>query len=177
MFDDEKRLPRGRLVAHGVNDRFKVGTKFEIEFIYKDRKSVVTQREIGSDTLDFTSVDTAYSTISSGQASGLIGNQEACNGAYFVGTSPETSLIMAVLDEDIRAGFSLDGNPGCDGDAISDMTLKVGYAPSDAFLALRDRLSERLSGDGTAFAATDDVDIDREGNIISREQISMREAR
>ncbi len=86
-------------------------------------------------TLDFTDEDTAYTTIATGQASGLVGNQEACNGAYFVGTSPETSLILAVLDEDVRAGFSLDGNPGCDGDAISDMTVKVGYAPSGEFLS------------------------------------------
>ncbi len=85
-------------------------------------------------TLDFTTVDTAYATISTGQASGLSGNQEACNGAYFVGTSPETSLIMAVLDEGVRAGFSVESNPGCDGDAISDMTVKVGFAPSEDFL-------------------------------------------
>ena len=86
-------------------------------------------------TLDFSTEETAFNTISTGQASGLIGNQEACNGAYFVGTSPETSLILAVLDEQIRADFSADGNPGCDADAISDMTVKVGYAPSDEFIA------------------------------------------
>ncbi len=34
MYDDEKRMPRGTLVEHDVNDRFRVGTKFEIEFIY-----------------------------------------------------------------------------------------------------------------------------------------------
>lgn len=44
------------------------------------------------------------------------------------------------------------------------------------FAAVRDRLSERLSGEGTAFAVNDDVEIDREGNILNREQISMRKA-
>lgn len=34
MFSDEKRLPRGKLVAHDLNARFKLGSKFEIEFIY-----------------------------------------------------------------------------------------------------------------------------------------------
>ncbi len=34
MFDDEKRLPRGKLVAHGLNDRFPIGEKMEAEFIY-----------------------------------------------------------------------------------------------------------------------------------------------
>ncbi len=34
MFDDEKRLPRGKLVAHDVNDRFRIGERIEVEFIY-----------------------------------------------------------------------------------------------------------------------------------------------
>lgn len=34
MFDDEKRMPRGRLVSHELNERFRVGEKFEVEFIY-----------------------------------------------------------------------------------------------------------------------------------------------
>lgn len=34
MFDDEKRMPRGKLVTHEVNSRFAVGKNFEVEFIY-----------------------------------------------------------------------------------------------------------------------------------------------
>ncbi|MBR9692774.1 MBL fold metallo-hydrolase [Candidatus Woesearchaeota archaeon] len=34
MYEDEKRMPRGKLVAHDVNSRFKIGTKFEVEFIF-----------------------------------------------------------------------------------------------------------------------------------------------
>jgi ribonuclease J len=34
MFDDEKRLTRGRLIAHDVNERFRLGQNFEVEFIY-----------------------------------------------------------------------------------------------------------------------------------------------
>ncbi len=34
MFEDEKRLPRGHLVAHELNERFRIGEKIEVEFIY-----------------------------------------------------------------------------------------------------------------------------------------------
>ncbi len=34
MFDDEKRLSRGKLVSHDVNDRFQISEKIEAEFIY-----------------------------------------------------------------------------------------------------------------------------------------------
>lgn len=34
MFDDEKRMPRGKLVAHELNSRFRLGNNFEVEFIY-----------------------------------------------------------------------------------------------------------------------------------------------
>jgi mono/diheme cytochrome c family protein len=86
-------------------------------------------------TLDFSTEDTALSTITTGSASGLVGNQSACNGVRFMGTTPETSLIVAVLDESVRQGFSVQDHPDCDADAISDMTLKTGVQPGDQFLA------------------------------------------
>lgn len=90
-------------------------------------------------TLDFSDVESAYQSLKYGTASGLDGNDAACNGVRLVGASYETSLVAAVLDEGVRAGFSDPGHPGCDADAIPDMTLKVGSTPSGAFLgALRD---------------------------------------
>ncbi|MBM4395391.1 MAG: hypothetical protein FJ087_06835 [Deltaproteobacteria bacterium] len=84
-------------------------------------------------TLDFTTVDTAWSTIRSGEATGLQGsNAEACNGVPFVAGTYAGSLIAAVVDPDVRGSFST--GSGCDGDAVGDMTLKVGATPSDAFL-------------------------------------------
>lgn len=85
-------------------------------------------------TLDFSTIETAYTTLTGGRASGLVGNQEACNGVRFVGATYETSLVAAVLDENVRASFSDPDHPGCDADAISDMTVKVGSAPSSSFL-------------------------------------------
>ncbi len=90
-------------------------------------------------TLDFSTVETAYTSITTGTASGLDGNDAACNGVRFIGPSYEESLLAAVLDENVRAAFSDAAHPGCDGDSIPDMTMKVGSAPSGAFLqALRD---------------------------------------
>ena len=85
-------------------------------------------------TLDFSSRDSAYDSIMS-TASGLVGNQEACNGVSFVvpGNS-SSSLIVAVVDEDIRQGFDLSSNPDCNVDSISDMTVKMGFQPDSSFL-------------------------------------------
>lgn len=85
-------------------------------------------------SLDFSSRSTAYSTLTGGTATGLSGNQSACNGVPFIGGSSTSSLVMAVLDEDVRQIFDVSSHPGCDVDAISDMTLKVGKQPSQAFL-------------------------------------------
>ena len=71
-------------------------------------------------TLDFTSVETARASLA-GTASGLVGNQEECNGVPFLGETYATSLLAAVLDYDVRNAFPAVG--GCDGDTISDMTL------------------------------------------------------
>ena len=81
-------------------------------------------------TLDFTSVDTAKSTLATGKASGLVGNPAACNGVPFVvAGKPGQSLIVAVLDADVRTTFDLPSHPNCDNDAITDMGLKVGGGP------------------------------------------------
>lgn len=85
-------------------------------------------------TLNFATEAEAHQSITQGSASGLVGNQQACNGVRFLGASYETSLVVAVLDENVRHGFSLASHPGCDADAISDMTVKVGYPPSASFL-------------------------------------------
>ena len=86
-------------------------------------------------TLDFASRASAYTSITTGSASGLVGIQEGCNGASFVGSSVTTSLIVAVLDEDVRETFDDPGHADCDQTSISDMTLKVGSPPDAAFLA------------------------------------------
>ncbi|MCS6911969.1 MAG: hypothetical protein RMK29_01290 [Myxococcales bacterium] len=86
-------------------------------------------------TLDFTNARTAYTTLTTGKATGLVGNQQACNGvAFVVAGRPADSLVVAVLDETVRRGFRVMTAPRCDGDAISDMTVKVGRPPSAAFL-------------------------------------------
>lgn len=76
-------------------------------------------------TQDWSSRDSAYNALQ-GMASGLIGNFEGCNGVPLVGDSPETSLIVAAFDEQVRAEFALAAFPDCNADSISDMTLKVG---------------------------------------------------
>jgi len=85
-------------------------------------------------SLDFSTEDSAYSTLM-GSASGLSGNQAACNGVKFVvAGDPSTSLVVAVVDEDVRQAFDLPGNADCNADSISDMTVKVGFAPGSTFL-------------------------------------------
>jgi hypothetical protein len=85
-------------------------------------------------TLDFTSQSTAYSTLKTGDASGLVGNQMACNGVNFVGATPAASLIVAVLDSSVRQTYDSPTKPACDSTAITDETVKVGSAPSSQFL-------------------------------------------
>ena len=94
-------------------------------------------------TLDFSSADTAYSSLM-GSASGLVGNQAGCNGVKFVMSGkPSSSLLVAVLVEDVRQGFDLASNPDCNVDSISDMTVKVGSIPDDAFLnSLKDWITD-----------------------------------
>lgn len=86
-------------------------------------------------TQDWSSRDAAYNALQ-GVASGLIGNFEGCNGVPLVGDSPETSLIVAAFDEQVRADFALAAFPDCTADAISDMTLKIGRQLSASELSL-----------------------------------------
>ena len=86
-------------------------------------------------TLNFTSKATAYTTITTGMAMGLDGNQMDCNTVPFVGDTAADSLILAVLDQPTRNAFDLSTHASCDMDAITDETVKVGSAPSAAFIA------------------------------------------
>jgi hypothetical protein len=86
-------------------------------------------------TQDWSTQDTAYSSLQ-GQASGLIGNFEGCNGVPFLAATPADSLLVAVFDEGVRSAFSLTNYPDCTADSISDMTLKIGGALTTAELSL-----------------------------------------
>jgi len=83
-------------------------------------------------TLNFSSESSAQNTISGGSAAGLSGNQTGCNGVAFVGDTPESSLILAAIDDSTRANFA-EGD--CTAESISDMTVKVGFAPDAQFVA------------------------------------------
>jgi cytochrome c5 len=86
-------------------------------------------------TQDWTTVESARASLR-GTASGLMGNFAGCNGVPLLGDTPETSLLVASLDEDVRAEFSLAEFPDCNTDAISDMELKIGRPISAAELSL-----------------------------------------
>jgi hypothetical protein len=86
-------------------------------------------------TLNFTSHDTALSTLKTGMASGLVGNFTGCNGVPFIASTPGSSLVVAVLDQSTRQAIDLSGHPDCDSSSIPDMTAKVGHAPSTQFVA------------------------------------------
>jgi hypothetical protein len=85
-------------------------------------------------TLNFTSKATAYMTIKTGMATGLVGNKAGCNGAPFLSTTAARSLIVAVLDQPTRQAFDLSGFANCDVDSITDATVKSGKQPSAAFV-------------------------------------------
>jgi hypothetical protein len=69
-----------------------------------------------------------------GNASGLIGNFAGCNGVPLLGASAQQSLLVASLDEDVRANFELADHPDCTGDAISDQNLKLDQPVSASVL-------------------------------------------
>lgn len=75
-------------------------------------------------TQDWSTAETARRTLR-GNARNLMGNFAGCNGVPLLGSSAEQSLLIASLDEDVRAGFELAAYPDCTGDAISDQTLKL----------------------------------------------------
>ena len=76
-------------------------------------------------TQNWSTRDTAHSTLQRA-ASGLIGNNAGCNGVPFLGATAEQSLLVASLDEDVRAGYDNPSFPNCTPDAIADQTLKIG---------------------------------------------------
>lgn len=86
-------------------------------------------------SLNFATKDMAYMSIKTGSASGLMGNFSDCNGVAFLAATPAQSLLLAALDQPTRQAFDLPTHASCDGDTISDETVKVGRAPSAAFLA------------------------------------------
>jgi len=87
-------------------------------------------------TLNFSSASTAYSTLTTGSATGLQGNAAGCNGTPFLTKGqPGKSLVVAVLDAPTRQAFDDSAHPNCDQSAISDMTVKVGSQPSGAFVS------------------------------------------
>lgn len=86
-------------------------------------------------TQDWSTRDKAYSTLKTGKASGLIGNFSACNGVALIGATAAQSLLVAALDEDVRENFATPSAPDCNGDTISDMTLKIGSAVPASLLA------------------------------------------
>ncbi len=85
-------------------------------------------------SLDFKDRDAAYSTLVYGNAAGLIGNQEGCNDVPFIGATANQSLLMAVLDEDVRFAFDIPSAPDCNLDSISDMALRTGFEPGEQYL-------------------------------------------
>lgn len=75
-------------------------------------------------TQDWSTRDRALTTLR-GNASGLIGNFQDCNGVPLLGASAEDSLLVASLDENVRQSFSLTSFPDCTADAISDQTVWI----------------------------------------------------
>lgn len=84
-------------------------------------------------TQDWSTRDKAYTSLM-GKASGLIGNFAGCNGVAFIGATADESLLVAAFDEQVRENFMVASTPDCTGDAISDMTLKIGSPLSDDVL-------------------------------------------
>ena len=86
-------------------------------------------------TQDWSTRATAYATLKTGKASGLIGNFEACNGVALIGATANQSLLVAALDEDVRENFATPSAPDCNGDNIADMTLMIGGDVPSGLLA------------------------------------------
>lgn len=87
-------------------------------------------------TLDFSTRATAYTTITTGSATGLVGNATACNSVPFITRGDAAaSLIVAALDQSTRQAFDYQARPDCDVGVIGDETVKVGTPPSAEFIA------------------------------------------
>jgi hypothetical protein len=84
-------------------------------------------------TQDWSTAESARRTLR-GDASGLIGNFAGCNGVPLLGASADQSLLVASLDDDVRASFELADHPDCTGDAISNQNLKLSEPVSGSVL-------------------------------------------
>lgn len=82
-------------------------------------------------TQDWSTRDTAFTSLK-GNAAGLIGNQQDCNGVPLIGPTSDQSLLVAVFDPTVRDNFSYPGFPNCTGVDIVDETLRAGYVPLSA---------------------------------------------
>lgn len=80
-------------------------------------------------TLDFTTRTTAYQTLTTGAASGLLGATAPCNGVAFIKSgAPATSLALAVVDPTTRGKFAVGG---CTSSLVTDEASKVAGIPAD----------------------------------------------
>ena len=85
-------------------------------------------------TLDFSTKTTAYMTLTTGMATGLMGSRAGCNDVPFVDDMASRSLILAVLDQPTRNAFDHPAFPDCDEAAITDETAKTETTPSAAYI-------------------------------------------
>ncbi len=88
-------------------------------------------------TLDFSTRDSAYRSITTGSASGLTGIQDPCNGVPFIGSTSGGSLLVASVDEAVRAAYDNPSAPDCNGDTISAMEMNPGLIPEDVVQGLK----------------------------------------
>jgi hypothetical protein len=98
---------------------------------------------VGTETTqDWSSSSAAYESLM-GNAAGLIGNFAGCNGVPLVGATANTSLVVAVLDPNVRASFSVASHPNCKAAAIADETLRLGGSvPPDVLQDLKDFIDD-----------------------------------
>jgi mono/diheme cytochrome c family protein len=86
--------------------------------------------------LDFTTRDTAYTSITTKNASMPASSTgAACDGVAFVGTSSGNSLLLAVVDKDTRDAFDVSTHPGCNSGTIIDMNTWGGTQPPAGFVS------------------------------------------
>jgi hypothetical protein len=89
-------------------------------------------------TQNWSTQASAYASLHS-TASGLIGNNSACNGVPFLGRTAGQSLLVAAFDEDVRNAYDNPSFPNCDNNTIVDQTLKIGGPlPSGLLQDLKD---------------------------------------
>jgi hypothetical protein len=95
-------------------------------------------------TQDWSSRDSALNSLQ-GMSTGLVGNFADCNGVPFIGPTPESSLILAAIDPDVKADFSVSN---CNTDTLSDMNLKLAADPLSAqdVALVREWLMEETAG-------------------------------